>query len=670
METVEKNRQGQPSSWPYLVESRNLADKSPEFNILRTQPSRKSFIPNMLPPKYQFTFPVSIWRIAGGEPGTVMISNCAPDITSPYDVVTEMPRPFLLPKRHRPSKSSEFPGPSYLSFAEEMMETSISITLNTLHCNREGNGSDGSAPYIWPAMLFVNKDTATVGEIGILDDNSHMILKRGMKPGDTVTIPSSIGSIQRPFSDDLSNHVIILTVALWQDNETPDYAVKAGYRAFQTTLQKAISDNLLFLSSTDPQTVDEAQTKIKKAVTDGVTKGIRDSLSTTDEIAIATGIRTLDSPIDSSSTSFSNLVTRNFTISFGGSLGGRLLFYRDTTQNGTGDVNTPKVIGLGGWAGFRFLFSGGDGIIYAVDQQGQLLFYRDTTQNGTGDVNTPSVIGLGGWQQFKFLFSGGNGIIYAVNQQGQLLFYRDTTRNGTGDVNTPKVIGQGGWQQFKFLFSGGNGIIYAVNQQGQLLFYKDNTQNGTGDVNTPKVIGQGGWQQFQFLFSGGKGIIYAVDGQGRLLFYRDTTQNGTGDVNTPGVIGQGGWQQFQFLFSAGNGIIYAAEKALTPRDSYEIAGTLGITTVVCADERQAVGTATTNLQAAKSQLATLQTQFAQAPASEKPGLQEEIKEQKLVVADAQKQLDQANQALAACLARNRPPVRRPPPISGTVIKEV
>jgi hypothetical protein len=45
---------------------------------------------------------------------------------------------------------------------------------------------------------------------------------------------------------------------------------------------------------------------------------------------------------------------------------------------------------------------------------GQLLFYRDTTQNGTGDVANPSVIGQGGWQNFKFLFSGGNGIIYAV----------------------------------------------------------------------------------------------------------------------------------------------------------------------------------------------------------------------------------------------------------------
>ena len=143
-------------------------------------------------------------------------------------------------------------------------------------------------------------------------------------------------------------------------------------------------------------------------------------------------------------------------------ISGRLLFYRDLTQNGTGDVSNPSVIGLGGWQNFKFLFSGGNGIIYAVDQDGRLLFYRDTTQNGTGDVANPSVIGQGGWQNFKFLFSGGNGIIYAVDQAGQLLFYRDTTQNGTGDVANPSVIGLGGWQNFKFLFSGGNGIIYAV----------------------------------------------------------------------------------------------------------------------------------------------------------------------------------------------------------------
>jgi hypothetical protein len=91
-----------------------------------------------------------------------------------------------------------------------------------------------------------------------------------------------------------------------------------------------------------------------------------------------------------------------------------------------------------------------------------LLFYRDRTRNGTGDVSSPSVIGRGGWQQMKHLFSGGDGIIYAVDGNGRLLFYRDQTRNGTGDVNTPSVIGQGGWQVMKFLFDGGPGIIYAV----------------------------------------------------------------------------------------------------------------------------------------------------------------------------------------------------------------
>jgi Tachylectin len=236
---------------------------------------------------------------------------------------------------------------------------------------------------------------------------------------------------------------------------------------------------------------------------------------------------------------------------------GQLLFYRDRTRNGTGDVNTPLLIGSGGWQEYTRLFSDGNGAIYAVNAQGQLLFYRDWTRSGTDDINSPSVIGLGGWQSMKFIFSGGPGIIYAVNAQGQLLFYRDNTQNGTGDVHSPAVIGQGGWQQFSHLFYGGNGILYAVNGQGQLLFYRDHTQNGTGDVNTPSVIGLGGWQQFSKLFSAGNGIIYAVNGQGQLLFYRDYTQNGTGDVHSPAVIGLGGWQSMKFLFDGGDGILYA-----------------------------------------------------------------------------------------------------------------
>jgi hypothetical protein len=48
----------------------------------------------------------------------------------------------------------------------------------------------------------------------------------------------------------------------------------------------------------------------------------------------------------------------------------------------------------------------------------ELLYYRDSTRDGTGDVNSPSTIGDGGWQLFSQLSYGGNAggskILYAV----------------------------------------------------------------------------------------------------------------------------------------------------------------------------------------------------------------------------------------------------------------
>jgi hypothetical protein len=231
---------------------------------------------------------------------------------------------------------------------------------------------------------------------------------------------------------------------------------------------------------------------------------------------------------------------------------GQLLFYRDTTRDGLGDLHSPSVIGLGGWQDLKFVLSGGDGIIYAVDSEGQLLFYRDHARDGTGDVNTPAVIGLGGWQNMRHLFAGDPGVLYAVDSEGQLLFYRDTTRDGTGDVHTPAVIGLGGWQTMRHLIYGGDGIIYAVDSEGRLLFYRDTTRDGTGDVNTPAVIGLGGWQNMRHLVAGEPGVLYAVDSQGQLLYYRDHARDGTGDVHSPQVIGNGGWQRFSQLAYGGN----------------------------------------------------------------------------------------------------------------------
>src|SRR5262249_46640909 len=101
---------------------------------------------------------------------------------------------------------------------------------------------------------------------------------------------------------------------------------------------------------------------------------------------------------------------------------GELLWYKDDNQDGTtgwnaGSSNQIRV----GWDQFTHVFSGGDGIIYAVRSTGELLWYRDLKRDGTNgaqaqtgwDPKSGSQIGFG-WDQFEHVFSGGDGIIYAI----------------------------------------------------------------------------------------------------------------------------------------------------------------------------------------------------------------------------------------------------------------
>jgi Tachylectin len=535
------------------------------------------------------------------------------------------------------------------------MSSDVTVILQTLNCIHESDGSGHSEPYIWPALFSIDV-AANVSVTAPAVQNARVVIKNNMSAGESAVIPATVGRLSVRLEDNARG--LILAVAMLESDDGPDHALKKGFSAFTSELRQAIADNLLPLSTATGAERTALIAAINKRVSDKVQSAIKGDLSTVEKIKIAIG--TLD-PDDIIDADFQNLavplVAKPLILRFGPDKGGRLLFYRDQTQNGTGDVNTPAVIGLGGWQGMKFLFSGDNGIIYAVNQQGQLLFYRDSTQNGTGDVNTPKVIGLDGWQSMKFLFSGGNGIIYAVKPQGQLLFYRDNTQNGTGDVNTPKVIGQGGWQNMKFLFSGGDGIIYAVNQQGQLLFYRDTTRNGTGDVNSPRVIGLGGWQNMKFLFSGGNGIIYAVDPQGELLFYRDTTRNGTGDVSTPHVIGLGGWQDMQFLFSSHNGIIYAVDKFVLSSNNFEIQGNLQVTRVGvdrCQAQVDATKAAQGAVEAINQEINGLQADLAElvhnhAPKAAKDAVLAEIKQlSKVALPAAQVVLDNARKALQVC----------------------
>jgi hypothetical protein len=259
--------------------------------------------------------------------------------------------------------------------------------------------------------------------------------------------------------------------------------------------------------------------------------------------------------------------------------GDLLLWYR---HDGRGDGSFRWAQGSGnkvgnGWNNFKQVFSGGDGVIYAIQHTdldprtgritgGHLLWYR---HDGRGDGSFTWAQGSGnrvgsGWNNFKHVFSGDDGVIYAIQDNGDLLWYR---HDGRGDGTFTWAPGPGnrvgnGWN-FWHVFSGGDGVIYAIEHVGldpvtgrrtggRLLWFR---HDGRGDGTFTWAPGSGnqvgsGWGGFKQVFSGGDGVIYAIQDNGDLLWYR---HDGRGDGSFTWAEGSGtkvgnGWN-FWHVFS-------------------------------------------------------------------------------------------------------------------------
>ena len=241
-----------------------------------------------------------------------------------------------------------------------------------------------------------------------------------------------------------------------------------------------------------------------------------------------------------------------------------------------------------------------DGVIYAIAPAGRLLWYQDVNRHGNNGPNAESGWAAGsrnqigkGWNGFTHVFSGGDGIIYAITPDGGLLWYRDDDRQGNNGPNAERgwAAGSGnkigkGWNGFTHVFSGGDGIIYAITPDGRLLWYRDEDRQGNNGPNAERgwAAGSGnqihfGWYRFVHVFAGG-GNIYAVTADGRLLWYRDDDRQGRNDpggstgwaAGSGNQIGQG-WNVFTHVFAGGiepttlseeGGIIIYAVAQLVP----------------------------------------------------------------------------------------------------------
>ncbi len=246
---------------------------------------------------------------------------------------------------------------------------------------------------------------------------------------------------------------------------------------------------------------------------------------------------------------------------------GELLWYQHT---GAGDGSDQWLTTLEpsgcvgtGW-NFTQVFADGAGAIYTIDADGYLRWFRhDGFVKGIIDWTNMPADGKGyigeGWNM-KHVFCGGDGVIYAIDQQNQLLWYRHLGHlDGTDRWQTspePKGFIGEGWDM-KHVFSARNGVIYAVNQQNQLLWYRhlgfaDGTDHWQTTPDPKGHIGVG-WDM-KHVFSGGGGVIYAVSQNDQLLWYKhlgaaDGTDRWLTTPDPKGYVGEG-WG-FSHVFVGG-----------------------------------------------------------------------------------------------------------------------
>jgi hypothetical protein len=175
-----------------------------------------------------------------------------------------------------------------------------------------------------------------------------------------------------------------------------------------------------------------------------------------------------------------------------------------------------------GWDAFRYIIPMDHGVVYTILNDGTLRWqqhhdYQNGKISGAQAWMASRMVGWG-WDNFKNIFSGGNGVLYVVNQQNQLMWYKlksylkppsvppsdasharqlEWERSWEG----PKKVGDG-WD-FVQLFSPGEGHIYGVLANGDLMYYRHlGWQNGsyTWDENAKGKIASG-WNAYARVFA-------------------------------------------------------------------------------------------------------------------------------------------------------------------------
>lgn len=202
------------------------------------------------------------------------------------------------------------------------MATEAILFLEQLRCVKLLNTESRTEPYIWPVLIRIDDNTIStpqlVSVISPALGNARVVIKDSMRAGETAAIPVSVGTLRTRFDDNLTTRRLLLVVALLENDETPEAAMRAGFQAFVSEVGLAIADNLLALSSADADEEKALIDVIQKRVTGRVKSATENALTAWEKAKILAGILNLDDAMGSAFTSFGkpSLVSAPVSLAF------------------------------------------------------------------------------------------------------------------------------------------------------------------------------------------------------------------------------------------------------------------------------------------------------------------------------------------------------------------